>query len=282
MVSPKAERYEHDDDGIVNRGVAFGTDVTSKICQMDDDTKALAPGIGGMSIKSSAPDRGRKCFTNASNSCSSSNSGVDSYNADCSGGSDDQSSDDTSGKKKVKNAILMNVSSAVHKCNSGRHIGSAASSCSSDGRNFEATSTLFSKKRDRNGPSTSISPQKSVVSNFYSVDPRIDLSVVNSIPSSALLLPLHETARAALLQCNAHPSTKADKDKIQPPSVLTAEGYHHLLEVTQNCCWCCFWFGMTHSCQFFFLVDSGCSSFLSSTRNFVAWSHILQRFNKPE
>lgn len=237
MVSPKAENDEHGDSGSTNGGVTFDNVIAGERCQMDDITEARAPDIGDISINTSARDDRRKCFTNASSSSNSSNSGVDSYNADCSGGSDDQSSDDTSGKKKVKNAMLMNVSSILHKCNNGRHHGSTTGSCSSDSRSCEVASNVFSKKHDCGSPSAVSSPPKSGVSSHIDpADPRIDLSIVNSIPSSALLLPLHETARAALLQCNATPSTESDfqLNSILPSSMMSAEGYHHLLEVTHK------------------------------------------------
>jgi hypothetical protein len=262
MVSPNAESKEHEDDSIMNRGVAFCSDVVKEAGPMDDDTKKLAPDVcDRRSMNTSDLDHDRKCFTNASNSSNSSNSGVDSYNADCSGGSDDQSSDDTSGKTKIKGAIMMNIASVRHKSNSGKNSDSASSSCSSGGRNCEATSNLSSKKHDcksfwketteqvvntlpllqssSNYPVTY--PKTSVaLSSISPVDPRIDVSIVNSFPSSALLLPLQETARAALFQCNASAATESVINNVKPASVLSAESYHHLLEVTKYLLWFCF------------------------------------------
>lgn len=246
MVLPKAENKEQDFDGILRRGIPFGNDKTSKTCPMDDSTEKRVPDKDDAST--STLDHKRKRFANASNSSNSSNSGVDSYNADCSGGSDDQSSDDTSGKKNLKNAILINVGSVR---NSGKYSGSAGSSCSSNGGNSEAASKLCSKAHDRSSfwneateleknafPSSNETnasfPQKSgPLSNIDPIDPRIDLSIVNSIPSSAFLLPLHATARSALLQCNASPSKESDRKNIRS-SILSSDGYHHLLEVTQE------------------------------------------------
>ena len=64
---------------------------------------------------------------------------------------------------------------------------------------------------------TSASHHNKSISTSGRMDPQIDLSLVNHIPSSSLILPLHATATAALLQWN-HPSNHSSPP--DPSNVL--------------------------------------------------------------
>lgn len=174
---------------------------------------------------------------NSSNSSNSSGSGGDNnYSADCSGdgGSDDnQSSDDTSGKPKQltmmldSSALLAHHHHHKHKSaskqyNDNTSSGSSSSNEEEDIRKNEKSQTTCSSKnlvgnyqRSNQEGIEQTQEQLSMLSTTAKpaplhnnkssssiIHPQIDLSLVNHIPSSSLVVPLHATATAALLQWN--------------------------------------------------------------------------------
>ena len=115
----------------------------------------------------------------------------DNTSSGSSSSNDDDDDDEQRGKEKSK---------TTHNSN---NLAGNNQRRSSDGieQTQEQLSLLFTNAHATSA-STYMTPNTSQNNRSGLIDPQIDLSLVNIVPSSSLVLPLHATATAALLQWN--------------------------------------------------------------------------------